>query len=143
MAWKAPGYKNEEFSKMPTLRGKILDEWEIQRINLAERSYKAPHGFKGFKIPSQYLEFTKPSTPPRFKKHLEEFRNKFDDYVQRPSKYGRVHEDDLIDSVKINNKEPFRLVNSVQYKEFSFDPHLTWEAELTRKNKLKSIKSAK
>jgi len=43
---------NGEFTKIPTLKGKILDEWEIERINLAERSYKAPVGFKGFKIPS-------------------------------------------------------------------------------------------
>ena len=62
MAWKSmfffniigPGFKNDEFSKIPTLKGKILDEWEIYRINLAERSYKAPKDFKGFKIPSQY-----------------------------------------------------------------------------------------
>lgn len=37
-----PGFKNDEFTKIPTLKGKILNEWEILRINLAERSYKAP-----------------------------------------------------------------------------------------------------
>lgn len=51
MAWKSillihffkgPGFKNDEFTKIPTLKGKILNEWEILRINLAERSYKAP-----------------------------------------------------------------------------------------------------
>ena len=46
------GQVNKEFSKIPTLRGKILNEWEIERVNLAERSCKAPEGFKGFKIPS-------------------------------------------------------------------------------------------
>lgn len=39
-----PGFKNDEFTKIPTLKGKILNEWEILRINLAERSYKPPQG---------------------------------------------------------------------------------------------------
>lgn len=72
---------NKEFSKIPTLKGKILNEWEIERVNLAERSCKAPEGFKGFKIPSQYLEFPRPLTPVKYSEHLKEFRVKFDDYV--------------------------------------------------------------
>ena len=51
----------------------------------------------------------------------------------RPSKYGTVHEDEMIEKVKLNNKEPFRLTNSVQHNEFGFDHHLTWEAEMKRK----------
>ncbi|CAD8150046.1 unnamed protein product [Paramecium pentaurelia] len=133
MAWKSPGFKNDEFTKIPTLKGKILNEWEILRINLAERSYKPPQGFKGFKIPSQYQEFQKPKTPPGIKKQLDEFKLDFEDFVQRPSKYGKVHEDEMLEKVRINNKEPFRLTNSVQHNEFGFDPHLTWEAEMNRK----------
>jgi hypothetical protein len=57
---------NDELSKIPTLRGKILNEWEIERIYLAERSYKAPENFKGFKIPSQFNEFPRPKTPKNF-----------------------------------------------------------------------------
>lgn len=45
----------------------------------------------------------------------------------------QVHEDEQLERVIINNKEPFRLVNTVQYKEFGFDPHRAWEAELSRK----------
>ena len=39
----------------------------------------------------------------------------------------------MIEKVKVNNKEPFRLVNSVQYNEFGMDKHNTWEAELSRR----------
>ena len=58
-----------------------MNEWEIERIYLAERSYKAPIGFKGFKIPSQYEEFARPVTPKNYKEHLDDFRLKFDDFV--------------------------------------------------------------
>lgn len=44
----------------------------------------------------------------------------------------------MLEKVRINNKEPFRLTNSVQHNEFAFDPHLTWEAELARKSSKKS-----
>lgn len=58
---------NKEFSQVPTLRGMILNEWEIERMNLAERSYKAPHNFKGFKIPTKIEEFPRPTTPKGYK----------------------------------------------------------------------------
>ena len=39
----------------------------------------------------------------------------------------------MLETVKLNNKEPFRYVNTVQYNEFKFDTHNAWEAELSRK----------
>lgn len=37
-----PGYCNFQFSKFDTLRGKFLNEWEMERICLATRSYQIP-----------------------------------------------------------------------------------------------------
>ena len=37
-----PGFGSVEFSKAPCIRPKILNEWEMERINMAVRSYKTP-----------------------------------------------------------------------------------------------------
>ena len=50
-------------------------------MNLAERSYKAPRNFKGFKIPTKVEEFPRPTTPKGYKEHLDDFRVKYDDFV--------------------------------------------------------------
>lgn len=39
-SWKDPGYTNGEFGKLPALKGKVLNEWEIARALMPERSYK-------------------------------------------------------------------------------------------------------
>ena len=125
---------------VPTLRGKILNEWEIERIYQSERSYKAPHGFKGFKIDSLYQEFPRALTPKNYQEHLNEFLSKFDDFVQRPTKYGKIHEDEVLDRVRINNKQPFCYPNTVQFNEFGFDTHNAWEASLDRKGIKSQVK---
>jgi hypothetical protein len=39
-----PGFCNLEFSKSSSVRGQLLNEWELERIALAERSYMTPKG---------------------------------------------------------------------------------------------------
>ncbi|EGR34447.1 hypothetical protein IMG5_011240 [Ichthyophthirius multifiliis] len=60
-SWKSPGYKNDEFSKPTCLRGNVLSEWQYERCFLAERSYKHPKQFKGFKGSIFSREFPEPS----------------------------------------------------------------------------------
>lgn len=84
---------------------------------MAERSYKAPANFKGIKIPSIPKEFGEPSTktlPADYVNYLTKFKKSYDDFLLRPSQYGKTELDLKLDKVKINNKEPFRLTNSTQ-----------------------------
>ena len=37
-----PGFCNIEFKKAPNLKAVLLSEWDIERINMATRSYKTP-----------------------------------------------------------------------------------------------------
>jgi hypothetical protein len=37
-----PGFCGVEFSKAPIIKPKMLNEWEMERINMAVRSYKTP-----------------------------------------------------------------------------------------------------
>ena len=41
---KGPGYCNDEFNKIPVLKGKVLSVWERERALMPERSCKAPKG---------------------------------------------------------------------------------------------------
>jgi len=50
MAWKDPGYCNNEFSTPPIMEAKILNEWEMIRAMQPERAYKCNAKNKGFRI---------------------------------------------------------------------------------------------
>jgi hypothetical protein len=55
----------------------------------------------------------------------------YDDRVMRPSKYQPLKEDILIDSLFNKQRERgWRLVNSIQYKDFGNDKHATFEFEI-------------
>lgn len=55
----------------------------------------------------------------------------------RPTKYGKIKLDEQLDTLNLMNKEPFHLINTVQFKSFDFDKHKTWEAELLLRKKYK------
>ncbi|KRX09135.1 hypothetical protein PPERSA_08851 [Pseudocohnilembus persalinus] len=141
-SWKDPGHQNDEFSKVPVLKGTILTEWEIERIQLAERSYKVPQGKPGMKYLTHGTEFGESSRsiyPEKFQKHLQKTQEKFDDFRFSATKYGKIELDHKLDKIQQNNKEPFKLTNSVQSNAFGFDNHSTWECEISQKLRTQQI----
>jgi hypothetical protein len=76
------------------LRGKILNEWQLERISLAERSYKFPKGtynyykgYKGYRFDSQSRKFEKPNkdlVSSKFNRYLEKFSARLEDRLFLP-----------------------------------------------------------
>ena len=75
----------------------------------------------------------------QYKDRLDEFKLEFQDYVQRPSKYGPVKTDIIIDNLFNKEKERnWKLVNLKQQNDFLSDTHSTFEAMIiTKRNKMK------
>jgi len=142
-AWKDPGYASSEFSKIPILKAVILNPWESERAFAPERSYKAPKDFRGMKTTNQGEEFGYPpeSTLPKlYRDHLTEVKIKFQDFLQRPSKHGPIKQDIIMDNLFNKEQERnWRLVNSVQQKDFLSDKHATFEATLRSKRGSQSL----
>ncbi|KAL4426319.1 hypothetical protein ABPG74_011471 [Tetrahymena malaccensis] len=132
-SWKSPGYINDEFSHVPVLKANVLNTWQYDRINLAERSYKYPKGYRGFKVPvhgSDFGEASKDHLPEKFQKYLDDFSLKYQEFKMRPSKYGKLPIDERTETFQNRRKEPFKLTNSKQANYFGYDKHSTWETEL-------------
>jgi len=136
-AWKSPGYCNDEFSEIPVLRGKILTTWDRDRALMPERSYKAPKGFRGMKIPYNTSEFGEPSEnllPKLYKTHLEIVKKDYNDRVMRPSKYGPIKEEILISNLFCKEQERgWKKLNTVQMNDFGFGTHSTHQGQQTFK----------
>lgn len=91
-------------------------------------------GFRGFNASYHPRDFGEPDIKLLPVKHQEIIHKntlKFEDKVMRPSKHEKLKEDILIDNLFNKQKERgWRLVNSVQYKDFAHDKHSAFEFEI-------------
>lgn len=134
-AWKDPGYCNEQFGKnMPLpnrvsynfLFFKVLSEWERERCIMPERSYKYVPGKGNFRMDHYTREFgikyPKEMCSENFQSYLQTFEKKFSEFVLRPTKFGRIKENDTLDRiVEASKKEVWRDINTVQNESFGFN----------------------
>ena len=125
MAWKDPGYVNREFNPIKPLRPKVLNEWELARCLMPERSYKYYPDKGHIKIRHQLEDFGYPGTeglPQKYKKYLDDFQVKFTDYSLRPSKYkGEIKAKVLLEKIELDSqKDPFKLPGTAPGQEFGY-----------------------
>ncbi len=94
-------------------------------------------GYRGFKTKYCGDEFGEPDAelyPLLFRTHLEKTKERFNHFLMRPSKYGKIKVDHQLDKLDMMNKEPFHMINTVQNNAFDWDKHKTWEAEIKHRN---------
>ena len=73
-----------------------------------------------------------------YKEKLTKFKHKFQDYLQRPSKYGPTKTDIITDNLFNKEKERnWKLVNSKQQKNFLFDTHSNFETMIISQKNIK------
>ena len=69
--------------------------------------------------------------PERYREYLATTKAKREDFILRPSKYGPLKSEIMIDNLFNKQRERgWRLVNSVQSKDFGNDKHGTFEFEV-------------
>lgn len=138
MAWKDPGYCDSQFSQAPIMEQKYLNEWDMSRCMQPERAYKCRAISKGFKINHFSNPFPTPSKEilgENFGKFLQNFEKDFLDYSLRPSKYGNIRANELMEKIERNAaKPPFRSINTVQTMYFGYPVHSTFERVLKNHN---------
>lgn len=125
MAWKDPGFKNDEFNPIHPLRPKVLNEWELARCLMPERSYKYYPDKGHIKIRHQLEEFGYPdhsTLPEKYKKYQEKFQSKFTDFALRPSKYnGEIKAKTLLEKIETDSKkDTFKLPGTAPGCEFGW-----------------------
>lgn len=119
LSYKDPGYVNIEFSNYKALKGKFLNDWELERIYLATRSYQAPKStcffymkdFKGLKQCIQSREF--PSIPKNM------YSEKFQRYI---AKVEEKNENELFNTKKSYTEASttsYRTQTSTQKRKFN------------------------
>ena len=122
-SWKDPGPGNTEFQKMKALKGKVLDYWTASRVNMPEKSYarypisKAVHaGLPGkeFGFDTEGKLFTD-----QFKKLLVKHKKKFNEYVDRPSKFDKKE----YFLPEIIQSKPNFTVKKSEWGDFKFPKH--------------------
>ncbi len=86
---------------------------------------------KGFKITHQGGEFPEGKRdklyPKRFQTFLSAKEEEYVEFTTRKSKFAKLDTEIRRDKLIADNKEVFRLVNSVQNNQFGHGLHSTWE----------------
>lgn len=137
--WKNPGFKNDFFSKFDILKPKILNTWDQARVNMPIRSYEKYSVDRSFKIQDygnkkefgfnqdegQYNE--------QYVKYLRRHTKKYNDYIDRPSKY-LLKKESLFEKMK-NLKRPFKIKKS-EFEMFNQPRHnaFIYESKFRIKN---------
>lgn len=91
---------------------------------MPERSYKYVEDKGNFRIDHYPREF---GLPPRnlasenYLKYLEEFEKKYTEFVLRPTKFGRIKENDTLDRiVEASKRDTWRLNSTARGQYFGF-----------------------
>ena len=124
--WREPGYCNKEFMPIAPLKGKILDYWEMSRVNMPERSYERYPVSRAIKNDLVGKEFgydtEAKDTTEQYKKYLKHHKEIFKDYQYHPSKYTKPTK--VLPQILLD-KEPFYVKKS-SFSEFNFPRHNTF-----------------
>jgi hypothetical protein len=108
---------------MKALKGNVLDYWTASRVNMPEKSYarypisKAIHaGYPGkeFGYDTDGKLFTE-----QFKKLLSEHKRKFNEFVERPSKFDK--EEYFLP--ELLNSNPKFIIKKSDKSDFKFSKH--------------------
>ena len=121
--WKDPGYCNGVFMPLVPLRGKILGQWEQSRVTMPVRSYERYPVSKAIKNDLIGKDFgyddnVKDATK-EYRIFLNKHKEKFNDYVYRPSKYEKINK--FLPQI-LMDKPPFNIKKST-FGEFGFPKH--------------------
>jgi hypothetical protein len=102
----------------------VLSEWERERCIIPERSYKYVPDKGNFRMDHYARLFgpaPKDQVSENYLKYLSKFEKKFTEYVLRPTKYGRIKENETLDRLIQNSKkESWRSNNTAQSIYFGF-----------------------
>lgn len=124
--WKEPGYCNGEFSPLNPLKGKVLDYWDMIRVNMPERSYERYPVSRAIKNDLVGKEFGYDSdakdTTEHYQQYLQKHNAKFKDFQYHPSKYTKPTR--FLPQI-LMDKEPFYVKKST-FGEFNFAKHNTF-----------------
>ena len=128
-SWKNPGPGNTEFEKLKGIKGIVLDYWTASRVTMPEKSYarypisKAVHaGFPGneFGNDKEGKLFTE-----QYKNLLEKHKMKFDEFVERPSKFDKKE----YFLTELINPNPKFIIKKPDNGEFRFQNHSAFICE--------------
>ena len=108
------------------LKGKVLEYWEMSRVNMPERSYERYPVSKAIKNDLVGKEFgydqNAKDTTEHYKNYLAQHNLKFKDYLYHPSKYTKPQK--FLPQI-LMDKSPFYVKKS-DFGEFNFPRHNTF-----------------
>lgn len=108
------------------MKPKVLNYWDQERVNMPVRSYERYPVSKAIKsyLPGREFGYddSLKDTTEQYQKFLASHKQKFDDYVQRPSKYTKSEK--FLPSILLA-KDPFYLKKS-EFENFNFPKHNTF-----------------
>lgn len=93
---------------------------------MPERSYKTVPGKANFRMDHYSREFRskypKEMLTENIRNYLEKFEKDFSEFVLRPTKFGRIKENDTLDRiVEASKRDVWREINTVQNNYYGFN----------------------
>jgi hypothetical protein len=131
-SWKSSGNNGSEFNHMPVIKAAILNEWQLMRCTMPDRSYVRLCNQKDFQLTSsQGGEFGKAPLskyPAMYQSHINKVEEQYKDFVERPYKYG--YKKPL---PKMLDPQFRNLAKDRVGREFGFPKLTSWEGYLKGK----------
>eukprot|EP00826_Nyctotherus_ovalis_P027554 TRINITY_DN2153_c0_g1_i10.p2 TRINITY_DN2153_c0_g1~~TRINITY_DN2153_c0_g1_i10.p2 ORF type:complete len:159 (+),score=30.69 TRINITY_DN2153_c0_g1_i10:1068-1544(+) len=125
-SWLGSGRSSRGFSRLPAVRGVLLNEWEAERAIVPERCYKSPKGKPPIRYTTTHCNFF-PCYPldgysKDFQEKLKRAVERHKEFAERPATYGAVAKTPRLLDPNFRGVVPDQVPRS-----FGWGKHTSWE----------------